>query len=98
LLPVDSELDLRTHLKYLETLFDYDHAMGQLDAKHTNGTIDEMKTLQLTKADRATFRELHQIAKNHLDRCAFNWIGPAFWKGLLGPNPKRSSVTKTIDS
>jgi DNA polymerase alpha subunit A len=98
LLPVDSELELQTHLKYLETLFDHAHAISQLEARHKSGSKTDVKSLQLTNADRATFDELHQIAKKHLDACNFNWIGPSFWKGLLGPNAKRDRANGFIRS
>jgi DNA polymerase alpha subunit A len=83
--PVDSELELQTHLKYLETLFDYDHAIGQRKGADTS-------SLQMTNADRSTFRELHQMALRYLDSCAFNWIAPSFWKGLLGSNASRRKL------
>lgn len=85
---VDSERDVHTHLKYLETLFDVDHACEQLEAKKTHGRKAELlKTI--SKHDRATFGELHEMAKKTLESNAFNWIPPSFWKGLFNVASKQ---------
>lgn len=86
---VDTERDVHTHLKYLETLFDVDHACGQIDEKQHNfqRKADIAKTL--SKHDRSTFDELHRISKKFLDRDAYNWITPSFWKNLLAVGHKQ---------
>lgn len=85
---VDTERDVHTHLKYLETLFDSEHVCKQLEDKKVFGRkIDLLKTI--SKHDRATFDELHAVAKKRLDASAFNWISPSLWKGLFNVGAKQ---------
>jgi DNA polymerase alpha subunit A len=83
-----SEKELYTHLKYLEVLFNVDHAIEQQEKKKTFGTKKELKEV-LTNQDCATFQELQKIATKHLGRNAYNFIGPSFWKGLFPPGAKQ---------
>jgi len=79
---VETERDVYTHLKYLETLFDVEHAADQLDEKKLYGRkVDILKLL--SKHDRAAFEELHRISKKYLANDAFNWITPSLWNKLL---------------
>lgn len=91
LVSVDSDRELHTYLKYLETLFDAEHASDQRQDKQ--GVVDSGARLDLLKEisrhDRLTFEELHAVAKRHLDSSAFNWITPAFWKGLFESKVKQ---------
>jgi len=83
MMSVDAEGDIHTHLKYLESLFDADHACKQLEDKQTFGRkADLLKTI--SKHDKATFFELHEVAKGHLESSAYNWISNSLWRGLFG--------------
>ena len=85
---VDSERDVYTHLKYLESLFNAEHVGEQLEKKKTFGRkADILKNI--SKHDRATFEELHREAKTTLDSSAFNWIAPSFWQGLFDVGAKQ---------
>jgi DNA polymerase alpha subunit A len=83
MLPVYTEREIYTHHKYLETLFNIDHACEQLD-KSKSFTKDSCLG-NLTDYDIVTFNELHNVAKNELHKNAYNFISPTFWNGLL-PN------------
>jgi DNA polymerase alpha subunit A len=80
--PVDTERDVHSHLKYLESLFNEDHVCEQLEKQKKFGRKVDMKKV-LSKPDQETFKELHQVAKHRLESNAFNWISPNFWKGLF---------------
>jgi len=76
---VEREESTYIHLKYLETLFNVDHACDQLDKKTVYGRkADILKSI--SKRDRAAFDELHRISKGQLEKNAYNWISPSFWK------------------
>ena len=79
---METERDIHTHLKYLETLFNVDHACGQLEKKKIYGLKADLLA-GMSKFDRTTYEELHKYAKKSLDGSAYNWITPAFWKGLF---------------
>jgi DNA polymerase alpha subunit A len=80
--PVDTERDVHTHLKYLESLFDVEHASEQLEQKKIYGRkADLLKGI--SKHDRATFKELQLCAKKNLGACAYNWISTSFWSQLF---------------
>jgi hypothetical protein len=66
----------------LETLFDADHACDQLEKKKQFGRKTDLANM-MSKHDRTTFDELHLSAEKALEASAFNWISPAFWKGLF---------------
>ncbi|GKY94427.1 hypothetical protein MPSEU_000408600 [Mayamaea pseudoterrestris] len=79
---VQSEREIHTHLKYLESLFDVNHACDQLeDAKKFGRKVDLLKTIP--SQDKVLFDELHSVAKDALGSCAFNWISPSFWGGCF---------------
>jgi DNA polymerase alpha subunit A len=85
---VDSERDVHTHLKYLECLFNVDHVCEQLEKKKAFGRkVDLVKNI--SKHDRTTFDELHKDAKKFLESSAYNFINPAFWKGLIQVGAKQ---------
>jgi DNA polymerase alpha subunit A len=79
--PVDRERDTFTHFKYLETLFDLNHACDQLEKKNTFGRkVDLLKTV--SNQDKALFSALHSYAKGFLNENDFNWITPSCWSKL----------------
>ena len=75
-----TERTVHTHLKYLETLFDIEHACEQLE-KTNLGRKEELKK-NIPKHGKTTFAELHQRSKAYLSSTAFNWISPSFWQSL----------------
>lgn len=71
-----TEKAIHTQLKYLETLFNIDHAFEQ---NKTRGTPKDL--LKNISADgKKAFPELHQRSKNYLNSSAFNFISPSFWQ------------------
>jgi DNA polymerase alpha subunit A len=88
MLSVESERDVHTHLKYLETLFDADHACDQLEKKKQFGRKTDVANM-ISKHDKTTFDELHLSAGKALEASAFNWISPSFWKGLFNVGAKQ---------
>jgi DNA polymerase alpha subunit A len=78
MIALDGERDVHTHLKYLERLFDIEHAREQLKKKSFS-----KDDLAISKLDESTFKELHAVAKHHLDSNAYNFIKPIFWRGLV---------------
>ena len=82
---VNNERDMHRHHKYLETLFNIDHACGQLlvhQKKSKLHTKDEFMDL-LSKYDVMTYEKLHNVAKRELHKNAYNFIGSGFWSGLF---------------
>jgi DNA polymerase alpha subunit A len=88
MLPVDTERDVHTHLKYLDTLFDVNHASDKLEEKKVHGRKPELLK-GISKQDRAAFAELHDFTSKQLEANAFNWITPSFWKGLFNVGVKQ---------
>ncbi|KAL7570142.1 hypothetical protein ACA910_019981 [Epithemia clementina (nom. ined.)] len=90
--------DVRTHLKYLETLFDIQHTQEQILAhnpafKQTQD--DRQKKFDLTKElgthDKTVIRKLHETALQALESNDYNWISASFWTGLF---KKATAVSK----
>lgn len=79
---VDSERDIHTHLIYLESLCNVDHVCEQLEKKKAFGRKADILQ-SISKHDCTTFEELHKAAKRSLESSAYNFIDPAFWKGLF---------------
>lgn len=79
---VGSERDVHTHLKYLEQLFNIDHACEQLEKKSLGRKIDLAKNI--SNHDREVFNELHANANKFLNSNAYNFICPSFWKEFRG--------------
>jgi DNA polymerase alpha subunit A len=71
MLPTVTEEVVNTHLIYLERLFSQHHAFS----------VERDNTLG--KNERETLKMLHTDAKRYLQSNAFNWLSPAFWKGLF---------------
>ena len=71
-----TERAVYTQLKYLETLFDINHASEQ------NKSYGKPKdVLKLVSADgKKIFPQLHQRSKTYLSSSAFNWISSSFWQ------------------
>ena len=88
MMSIDTERDMHTHLKYLETLFHTDHACNQLEKKKSFGRKTDLMKM-ISKHDKATFDELHSSAEKTLNASAFNWISPSFWKGLFDVGVKQ---------
>jgi DNA polymerase alpha subunit A len=82
MMSMETERDIHTHLKYLETLFNVDHACGQLEKKKIYCLKADLLA-GMSKFDQTTYEELHKYAKKSLDGSAYNWITPTFWKGLF---------------
>jgi DNA polymerase alpha subunit A len=82
MLPVDSEREVHTHLKYLESLFNVEHACEQLEKKKVFGARKDLLR-GISKHDRSTYKDLHRSAVKYLEASAFNWISPSFWNGLF---------------
>jgi DNA polymerase alpha subunit A len=78
---VDSERDIHRHHKYLETLFNVDHACEQFVQTKCYTKIECMENLNAH--DVTTFKELHSVAKKELYKNAYNFISPAFWNGFF---------------
>jgi hypothetical protein len=78
-----SERSLHLQLKYLECLFDANHASEQLERKSRYGSKKEM-LMALSKQDRLVCDELCTSARKVLDGCAYNWIAPSFWSRMFG--------------
>ena len=78
-----SERSLHTQLKYLDTLFDVQHASEQVSMKNKNTNKLEVAKY-LSKHDKVAMEELHDRANRYLRGSAFNWIEPTLWTSLFG--------------
>jgi DNA polymerase alpha subunit A len=76
---VFSERSVYTHLKYMESLFNIDHASTQWNKKKKK----QDDSYALVKNDETIFKELHKVAMRGLESNGFNWISPAFWNGMF---------------
>ena len=76
---VCTERSIHTALKYLDSLFDVDHACEQ--HKAMGRKQDLLKTYP--KQGKVTFDELHKRSKSFLSLSAFNWISPSFWQSMI---------------
>ena len=75
---VNTERELHTHIKYLNSLFDVQHASEKCEAKKIYGRkTDILKSI--SKQDCAVFDELHRCAAESLESCAYNWINLSIW-------------------
>lgn len=84
---VCTERKIHTHLKYLDSLFDVNHACEQNKAM---GTKKELVKNQICcpKQGKTTFDELHQRSKSLLSSTAYNWVSPSFWQSMIVGAPK----------
>mmetsp|Transcript_35255 Transcript_35255/g.85471 ORF Transcript_35255/g.85471 Transcript_35255/m.85471 type:complete len:1221 (-) Transcript_35255:2967-6629(-) len=82
--PLVDERSVQNQLKYLECAFSTDHICRQLENKGTFGSKQELEKY-ISKQDRIMANELHRIAKENVDECAYNWIAPSFWQSMFGP-------------
>jgi DNA polymerase alpha subunit A len=76
---VCAERVIYTQLKYLETLFDIDHACEQKKALGRKKELQE----NISKESKLVFQELHKRSKSYLSASAFNWISPSFWQSMV---------------
>jgi len=86
-----TEKSVHANMKYLDTLFDIDHACEQLEKFHKyNGssTKDLVKSV-VSPLDKVVIEYLHSITQDRLKLNAYNWVDPSFWQGLF--NPKKQS-------
>jgi DNA polymerase alpha subunit A len=81
MLSICTEKVIHTHLKYLETLFDREHAARQLEEKKKMGRKEDLLK-DLPPQGRKTFDELHLRSKHYLSMTSFNFISPGFWKSM----------------
>ena len=84
---VNNERDMHRHHKYLETLFNFDHACEQqlVNKKSKLYTKKDEFTDVLSKFDVLTYQELHTVAQRELQKNAYNFIRPGFWNSLFPP-------------
>ena len=82
---VNNERDMHRHHKYLETLFNIDHACEQqlVNKKSKLYTKKDECLDVLSKFDVMTYKELHNVAQRELHKNAYNFISPGFWNGLF---------------
>ena len=81
--PVFTERMLHNQLKYIDNLFDVNHACDQLEKDEQHGSKnDVMKSI--AKHDKIAIEELHEMANKYLSGNAFNWIAPSLWSSLFG--------------
>ena len=81
-----TERTLYTQLKYLDSLFDFSHAVEQ------HSKIPKLELLKaLSKHDKVCFEELHGMTNGFLQQSAYNWIEPSLWRRLFA---QPSSSTK----
>lgn len=80
---VYSESALQTQLKYLDSLFDIDHACKQLSK--TKATVTEKEVLKnLRKDDKKAFKLLHGFTSDSLNKSGYNWVTNQFFQTLFG--------------
>jgi DNA polymerase alpha subunit A len=79
---METERDIHTHLKYLESLFNIDHNCEQLVKKKVFGTKKDI-LMNVSKHDLMTFGELRKTALKYLGTNSYNFISPTFWKGIF---------------
>jgi len=79
-----TERTIHTHLKYLDSLFDIDHACEQ------NKIVGSKKDLlkAFPKQGQIAFKELHERSKTYLCASAFNWVSPSFWQSMVVGTPQ----------
>ena len=81
-----SERSLHNQLKYLDSLFDLNHACDQLVQKKFPTPKNELMK-SVSKHDKANFEELHETANKYMRGSAFNWIEASLWQSLFGGAP-----------
>ena len=79
--PKYSEHMFHTQLKYLDTLFDMNHASEQFE-KNNEGSKKELMQ-SIAPLDKKTFALLHEVTHQFLDKNAYNWVAPSLWKSLF---------------
>ena len=80
---VYSESALQTQLKYLDSLFDIEHACKQLSK--TKATVTEKEVLKnLRKDDKKAFKLLHGFTSDSLNKSGYNWVTNQFFQTLFG--------------
>ena len=81
----NDERTVHRHHKYLETLFNVDHACEQqlVNKKSKLYTSKDAIMTNLTNYDVSTFHALHNAAQRELHKNAYNFISPGFWNGLF---------------
>jgi DNA polymerase alpha subunit A len=91
--PVITERMLHTQLKYIDTLFDVNHACEQLERKDASlGSKNEL-VKSIAKHDKVALQELHQMSDKYMRGNAFNWIAPSLWSSIFGSSLASSSKT-----
>jgi DNA polymerase alpha subunit A len=83
MVPLVGERDVYTQLKYLERLFDVDHAREQQRKKAVR-----KDDVVISTHDQSTLNELHEVAKHYLEANAYNFVKPVFWRGLVPADMK----------
>ena len=80
---VYSESALQTQLKYLDSLFDIEHACKQLSK--SKATVTEKEVLKnLRKDDKSAFKLLHGFTSDSLNKSGYNWVTNQFFQTLFG--------------
>ena len=80
---VFSESALQTQLKYLDSLFDIEHACKQLSKSKTSVTEKEVQN-NLRKDDKNAFKLLHGFTSESLNKSGYNWVTNQFFQTLFG--------------
>ena len=82
--PVVTERMLHTQLKYIDTLFDVNHACEQVERKDVSlGSKNELMK-SIAKHDKVALQELHEMSDKYMRGNAFNWIAPSLWSSIFG--------------
>ncbi|CAB9498953.1 DNA polymerase alpha catalytic subunit (Fragment) [Seminavis robusta] len=85
---VCTERAVHTQLKYLETLFDIEHACEQ---KKTFGKARDLQK-NLSREGKVVFEELHKRSQQYLSVSAFNWVSPSFWQSMIAGGAQSSAL------
>lgn len=91
--PKVTERAMHNQLKYLDSLFDVDHACDQLvQQKHPTPKNELLKSV--SKYEMATMEELHETANKFMRGSAFNWIESSMWSALFGAGVVATGASK----
>jgi DNA polymerase alpha subunit A len=91
--PKVTERAMHNQLKYLDSLFDVDHACDQL-AQQKYPTPKNELLKSISKYEMATMEELHETANKYMRGSAFNWIESSMWSALFGAGVLGTSASK----
>lgn len=82
---VYSESALQTQLKYLDSLFDINHACKQLKKAPQTASLTEKEVMKtLMKEDKEAFQLLHGFSSHSLNKSGYNWVRGNFFQALFG--------------